>query len=87
MSVPTEWEQAAVRAWDRSTSDHLNGPALQAALAAVAPIIAKAERERCAVVAIAWDKGRSVYDDLGEPIPSIAGDKIAKIILALGDAA
>ena len=76
MSVPTEWEQAAVRAWDRSTSDHLNGPALQAALAAVAPIIAKAERER-AIAAAA-----SALDAYGKWNGQIMSEWLMKFITA-----
>jgi hypothetical protein len=57
--VPDEWVRIAQRAYMRAPGSHLNGMA--SALAAVAPLIAAAERERCAKVALGVPVSEHTY--------------------------
>lgn len=49
--VPIEWMRAAENAWNVTHATGRTGACMRAAIAAVAPLIAKAERERCANLA------------------------------------
>lgn len=48
--VPPEWMREAERAWNAVHATGITGACLRHALAAVAPLIAQAEREKCAAL-------------------------------------
>ena len=48
--VPIEWMRTAENAWNTTHATGRTGACMRAAIAAVAPLIAKAERERCAAL-------------------------------------
>lgn len=92
--VPGEWVVSATKAYD---ADHSGYPveesAMREAIAAVAPLIARAERERCAKVAMAeFPPAQSYSYDPGDEIGwakadarTDAANDIAAAIRALGD--
>ena len=81
--VPDAWVDAALDAYS-DNEWRTSASAMRAALAAVAPFIAKAERERCARVADAERHNTAMLTSL--PPQSAAALKIAAAIRALGDA-
>lgn len=84
--VPAEWVDAVFNS--ARTAPIAYGAEIwwRHALAAVAPLIAAAERERCAKVAKAFDKGRWIYNGNRATVPCTWGARIAKNIRAQGDA-
>lgn len=83
MSVVTE-EMLHIAITEYWNAERKKEHGMRAALAAVAPLIAKAERERCARVADAERHNTAMLTSL--PPQSAAALKIAAAIRALGDA-